>query len=358
MITINKPELLAIFNNNTLELPKNWDGHDFYVTLDKHFAIYIDNLRGNISSNDLKKIETVCKYILKSVKEYHNGFPYQAFKSFSSIMEKLKDSPIRKYQKSGFPDIFHEYDPLKLYRIRNVEQNTIYERASIFHTPYFLRSKISTCRYSISGYPCLYLGTSLQLCCEEVPKSCMTDFTIASRFQIARNYQENGEIDISVIEIGIKPSDFIELHNNNTNDHVSDRRSHLDEIDLDNPSIMGSYLYWYPLIAACSFIRTNKKDPFASEYIIPQLLMQWIRSQSKENKLVGIRYFSCASTKASELGLNYVFPVSGEKDPIHQKYCKILTNAFKITKPIFIHEFNSVKDCQEALIIDTDTRYL
>lgn len=356
MIQVNKPELLTIFSDNTLEIPKIWNGYDFYDTLGKHFNKYINHLQDNISQSDLSKIQDVCEYILKSVKEYHNGFPHKAFEAFSHIMKNLKNSPIGEYQKSGFYNIFDKHDPLKLYRIRNVDQNTIYKRTSIFHTPYFLRSKISTCRYSILGYPCLYLSTSLQLCCEEVPKSSMTDYTIASRFQIERDYQQNGKIDIRVIEIGIKPSDFIKLRNDNNN--TKDRRFHLNQINLNDPLVMGSYLYWYPLIAACSFIRANKKDPFASEYIIPQLLMQWIRSQSKENKLIGIRYFSCASIKASELGLNYVFPVSGEDEFVHEKYCRILTKAFKITKPVFIHEFDSVEDCQKALIWDKQIEYL
>lgn len=357
MITVDKPELLRVFRDDNLELPRNWNGKDFGTTLEKHFDTYLENLRGNISFGDLEEIRTVCDLILKSVEQYHNGFPHRAFISFSGIMKKLKDFPVRKYNKSGFGDIFQEHNALKLYRTRNVGENIIYERESIFHTPYFLRSKISTCRYSISGYPCLYLGTSLQLCCEETPKDSITGFTIASRFQIERNYLQNGNIDISVIELGIKPSDFVR-NIQRSNNNVSGRRLHLNEINLEDPLVMGSYLYWYPLISACSFIRTNKKDPFASEYIIPQLLMQWIRSQSKRNKLIGIRYFSCVSSRASEIGLNYVFPVSGEKDVIYQKYCRILVNAFKLTKPVFIHEYNSIENCQEALNLDTEVRYL
>lgn len=42
-----------------------------------------------------------------------------------------------------------------------------YSRTRVLHTPYNLRSKVSTSRYSIAGYPSLYLGTSLQLCCKE-----------------------------------------------------------------------------------------------------------------------------------------------------------------------------------------------
>ncbi len=45
--------------------------------------------------------------------------------------------------------------------------------------------------------------------------------------------------------------------------------------------------------------------------------MQWVRSEIDQsgygdyNQLIGIRYFSCASVRASDIGFNYVFPTSG-----------------------------------------------
>ena len=45
-----------------------------------------------------------------------------------------------------------------------------YEIEDIFHIPYNLRAKISSNRYSISGYPSLYLSTSLELCKQELKK--------------------------------------------------------------------------------------------------------------------------------------------------------------------------------------------
>lgn len=90
---------------------------------------------------------------------------------------------------------------------------------------------------------------------------------------------------------------------------------------LENASVRAAYLLWYPLIAACSYISVSKKDPFAAEYIIPQLLMQWVRCEigsqpgieDEYSQLIGIRYFSCVSQKASETKFNYVFPTSGKQ---------------------------------------------
>ena len=74
-----------------------------------------------------------------------------------------------------------------------------------------------------------------------------------------------------------------------------------DIVKFNGEEIKKRYLLWYPLIAVCSYIRVNKSDPFAAEYIIPQLIMQWTRSTNKfhnRNEILGIRYFSCASVKA------------------------------------------------------------
>jgi len=204
----------------------------------------------------------------------------------------------------------------------------------------------------------LYLGTSLDLCCEEAKIGSFNDLTIASRFKLERNMNNNDGLVIDVIELAVKPKDFIV----DTQDDYQNARANLiigrsrkfNELDLDSIDVMSTFLYWYPMIAACSFIRVNKQDPFASEYIIPQLLMQWIRNESNNDKLIGIRYFSCASERASELGFNYVFPVSGEKGPRNEQYCKILARSFTLTKPIYIHEFNTILDCEYQLQNSTD----
>jgi len=113
-----------------------------------------------------------------------------------------------------------------------------------------------------------------------------------------------------------------------------------------------------PLIAACSFIRVSKADPFASEYIIPQLLMQWIRRHDTEGEFYGIRYFSCASVRASEMGFNYVFPVSGNKYRKNRPHCEILAKSFKLTDPRFLHEYSSIDECERALINDKITKHI
>lgn len=256
---------------------------------------------------------------------------------------------------------FYNYDndPLKLYRIACVNDNIPYNRSRVFHPPYYMRSKISSCRYSIAGYPSLYLGTSLELCEEETKYNPHEQYALASRFQLERYFDErNRNIEIKVIELAIKPQDFFEC--NYSFDNRRDDYPNMINM-LKDPSVQKAYIVWYPLIASCSFIRVNKKDPFAAEYIIPQLLMQWVRkemSNQNENydKLIGIRYFSCASVKASNMGYNYVFPTSGIKND--RSFCPILSRAFKLTQPKYIHEYTNIQACEDDLLKDVNLDFI
>lgn len=353
IINIASEEFLNIVSNTMLDLPRRWDGNNFFNTLSLLFTSYQEILLANgVNQKDIDEVKTICDGILESIRHYYNGSPIDAFEEISKVMDKLMEDPLKIYQKT-WTEPFYGNDPLFLFRIRNVQNNTIYNRKDIFHTPYNLRAKVSTCRYSISGFPCLYLGTSIELCCEEAKIRNPSDLTIASVFKIDRDMNANENTQIDVLELAIKPQDFL-----NTNyvgitpsqfDNPYSRRV-FDEINLRAPEIMGKYLYWYPIIAACSYIRINKEEPFASEYIVPQLLMQWTRKQFKDNNLLGIRYFSCASEIASELGFNYVFPVSGQAYALNNNYCKVLSSSFLLTEPVYLNEYDSVEECERHLM--------
>ena len=357
IIDMADEQFSKIFSDNHFHLPIRWDNKDFVKSLNTLFELYIEKIERETSfwayprtiDVDIKKISKVCDLLVLSANNYLNGFPAKAFDTFKRLMKLLNENPLITYRKSIMEQLeIDPYDPLNLFRVTCVYENIIHERKRVFHTPYYLRSKVSTSRYSIAGFPSLYLGTSLELCCEEVNYNPHEQFALTSRFQLERNYEFNN-ISIKVIELAIKPQDFFE--EKNTNDFYRKKRLFPKGL-LDGSRLRGAYLLWYPLIAACSFIRVSKKDPFAAEYIIPQLLMQWVRLQfelpSKENRqLIGIRYFSCASEKASDMGFNYVFPASGSQTD--NSFCPILTDAFKLTRPYYIHEYNDIYACEMAL---------
>ena len=52
------------------------------------------------------------------------------------------------------------------------------------------------------------------------------------------------------------------------------------------------YLYVYPLRAACSVVVAYPGQKFIEEYVLSQLLLQWV---VKDNDFFGIRYESCSA---------------------------------------------------------------
>jgi len=184
------------------------------------------------------------------------------------------------------------------------------------------------------------------------------NFALVSMFKLERTF-EYTNTNIRVIELGVKPQDFLDIDYYNES---HDRRIAPDL--LKDRSTRSAYLLWYPLIASCSYIRTNKNDPFAAEYVIPQLLMQWVRNEIGSNtgdeyaQLVGIRYFSCASVKASDMGFNYVFPTSGQQKSGELPYCAVLSKAFRLTNPVYLHEYDDLRTCEWKLRSSSDFDFI
>ncbi len=125
------------------------------------------------------------------------------------------------------------------YRCRMVEgRNRVLKANEMFHVPFELVRKIGNNRFSISGYPCLYLSNSIWACWEEMKEPGMEDFCTSL----------------------VKPTKDIEL------------------LDLRFPNAeynqaVESVLYSMPLIIACSVEVECPDDPFKPEYIIPQIVM-------------------------------------------------------------------------------------
>jgi len=347
-----KEDFNHVFFDERFEVPIRWDGKDFYKTLsdlyDSYSSAFSDIFYAGVLRPLYPKIRGICNGILEAIKEYLNGNSSSAFQRFNdTVFWELENSTLNIYNGHPFDSAldFRNGNKSKigqLYRVRKVPDNRIYAREEIFHTPFCLRSKVATNRYSIAGYPSLYLSTSVDLCLEELDYSRNLGRYIAARFAI--NGSEN---KIKILELGIKPSDFKRVPDKMAEDPKKyKRQSLLKDIELIDSKTIENYFLWYPLILACSFIRINKEDPFSIEYIIPQLLMQSIKVQSK-NIIIGIRYFSCSSVLASDMGFNYVFPTlySGGEE----LFCSTLKKVFPLTAPLYLNEYTDNRYLETAL---------
>lgn len=404
ILDISDGKFRDIFGDERFQLPIRWDGQDFERTVRKLFDNYMTKVHAVYPKESLKELQKVCGYLTNAIQDYLNGFPAYAYYELCKAMKLLMETPLKRSYSSKIQQLkaqalgVYEEETPPLFRVTTVPDNKPYSRARIFHTPYDMRSKVSTSRYSIAGFPSLYLGTSLELCCEEIHLNPYQSYGLAGVFRLKNSLRKVGP-EVEVLELSVKPQDFLEeqIGENDAPNEIRERRrgnhngdpwlkgdrvregyvlwypapnetierrrgNHDGDPWLKEKRVQEAYVLWYPLIAACSYIRVNKADPFAAEYIIPQLLMQWVRSQMRENlqqgggKLVGIRYFSCASVRASNMGLNYVFPTSGGWSSGKGSYCPVLTRAFQVSKPVYIHEFDSIADCEAHLKRVTDLK--
>lgn len=206
----------------------------------------------------------------------------------------------------------------KLYRARVVEQfSDKLNSFEMFHLPFEKRSFISNNRFSISGYPCLYLGQSILACWEEMHKPNL-DIMYVSSCSILNNQRKN----------------MIDLRWKN----YSDNYWNIDDTDFDSPVRfkVWTFIHRMPLKIACSIPVFNQNSPFKEEYVIPQVLLL---SCFGDKKVDGIAYTSTRRDDqiSNELSLhhNYVFPVQKIKD---RGFCEKLTADFQITHGISFME--------------------
>lgn len=293
--------------------PSEYDASkcDFQQHLANQFDKYID-LLDRLDRNEYRKrwgsweekrkaIIDLIDVIKESVRYYYEGRHSFAFTRLREhIKEILSDS-------GSFLDR-NVSDGSDLYRMRIFDEGEKHDRNGMFHIPLDKRTIVKTQRYSAPGYPCLYLGTSAYVCWEEMLRPNL-DKCYVSRFHT--------DDSILVYDMSF-PS--------------KNKWNHIEAFRDD--------LLRFPLVIACMVKVAKPRDSFKPEYIIPQLLMEWVieERQTPSNLLggfiLGIVYTSVQKSDDfdfdSEKSINYVFPAF---PPFKGNYSKELCNLFQLTEP-------------------------
>lgn len=203
------------------------------------------------------------------------------------------------------------------------------------------RSLINSYRYSIPGYPCLYLSTGVEMCWFECG---MPKHFSYSAFKL----NASDEQPINLINFSIAPVDFISTivccYNNCK---TCNERTYLNNLIL-------KYLVSFPLRAACSISVINRNVPFIEEYIFPQQLLLWLRDKLDFD---GILYRTCSAIE-SAYNWNYINLVMPAKC-IRGSYCENLTHMFELTPPVkvdvnksllkYSNKIDDVKKCLKMI---------
>ena len=283
---------------------------NYNVFLNDYLSLYVDILnKHNVHSCITSRVSRFNKYISLIFSEYYSGRHNMAYELFKEALSICIDIDIFKRNISN-NSIF--------YRGRKYKKKK-FSKQEMFHIPFEKRFKVSTERYSYPGLPCLYLGSSQEVCATELGEE-ISKLTIA-RFIYHKNQSDGKILDLTSLLF----------------DYFSGVYENEPEKFLAN----------LPLILVCSTytIYDNEAEvKFKKEYILPQLLLEYIINESilKDCDVIGIKYFSVKEDfiqyflkgdfYSMQKICNYVFPAQGTKN--NTGHCSQLKDMFEVVEII------------------------
>ena len=276
-------------------------------------------------SEQIKNIEQNSKMLIEVLELYNNGKIVPASQKAFEVFNNMKPILIKRY--------FGLFRYENYYRIRVINETNTFplERKEMFHIPSHKNYLVGTERYSMPGHPCLYLASQSVLAyyeCGKPEKFAISKFDIP---QCEENYMKF--IDFSEALLPLKYS-FISWF--------------INEKDKEKVRLyLLKHICIYPLRAACSLVAEHAGSKFVEEYIMPQLLLQWVVN---DEDIAGIRYESCKSSdEVKRLGGHNLVLVTRHFDK--EGYDEKLRANVKVGTPIFFDKNNNKinPESEEAL---------
>lgn len=303
-------------NKNIIEkLSYSRENEDFHTHLSSLFESYKTGLKmidDSIFQSFLPNIFTK-EDVIKGVKNKTSRLlAIYTYYSTGRISTAIRSMEKLILQKDHMYKMLELDNKKKWYRARILDEaHRDYSPIDMFHVPFQLRHLVKNYRYSISGYPCLYIGKTVLTCWEEMHKPSLDDFSV-NQFIIKEK--------IKVLDLTLPESspDSLPLFEDKTED--------------DKKLDLYCLLLTWPLIIACSIPVKFIDAPFKPEYVIPQLLMQSIQ---KDESLYGIAYTStrrdCHFTPYMVNHMNIALPTRKVQSKGH---CEELKSTFYVTRGV------------------------
>jgi hypothetical protein len=314
-------DLIEFFDSDQLELPGYWDTYpgSFEQFLAEVFHNYQTTLAAITPSDYLSDrilreanvANDLCTEVTRCLGEYLLGHPPRAYDVLSKVLRSVERCFKAMYTPNNISGVL-EF----LYRIRSDTRPALAPQ-DLFHVPFQLRHKVATFRYSIPGLPCLYLGGSAYVCWEECGCPPLNAVHVA-------RFKPTAGTTIHVLDFGWRPAQWAALIRNG---------AHAIQLSRPSPAsdLVTAQAVCWPLIAACS-IRTRYQDAhFKPEYVLPQLVLQWI---TNETTLDGVRYFTTKTSRYFPDPMsvsNFAFPVRSTSPT---SFCNHLAGRFELSAPV------------------------
>ena len=296
--------------------------------LEDHFNKYVGEISGAVIgdnhfygkdfiallTSNIDFITEICNKITAISKTHYNGETKKAYDKAYALFELMSNyyltrAPVSD-KCSGFYRI-REGD----FRIQNSMDSKI-QKAKLFHIKDKSRNLIGAFRYSISGFPCLYMSTGAELAWLEcgMPK----------QFSYCQMVFDDGENHLKLIDFSKRADILVSV-----NSWLYNARKNFDKIEEDKAyTYLLNYIITYPLVVACSIKVKQRGDKFIEEYVIPQMLMQWVR---ESDIFDGVLYKSSLdNTLTQSLGSsgNVALPVKRFRS---DGLCESLTSKIKVS---------------------------
>ena len=297
--------LKKLFNEYLKHIGKTWN---IALPGDKAPAMIFKKCV-KVAKTDASKLSEA---IVDALELYLHGSVYQAQERLFSTL----DETITLNQVVG--ELEFDDQANRLFRIRvSDDTSKIQARKDIFHVPFSLRHQIGTNRFSIPGYPCLYFSSSIYTCWEEMGRPPFHKIMLARFASRSKGTQP-------ILYLNVAPLQWREL--------LEDRIQTQKPLSSSAFNGFTTYLIHWPLQLACAIPVRKHGAIFHEEYIIPQMLMQWARSNQKIHGLCFRTTHVPQMPKqriTPKLLSNLAFPARSTE----QDYCPKLTEQFLLTEP-------------------------
>ena len=315
------PGNLAVLHSPALELPKARRARDFGLMVEATFADFferLDDLDGPLTqliAARQSRIETLAASIVDAWYRGSEGDVDSALASLDRGLGAVRKEIVsmsRRHSKILPGQCWY----------RLAAWDGVSAREHMFHTP-FECPQLSY-RFSTPAAPSLYLANSVYLCWLECGRPRFERCFVA-RFEIDMTGFELLDIPASS-EAYVSPLDFPDIPGLDFDARQLMNSPYVQDV----ASELADYLTLWPLLAAATVRKRAPAPERQPEYVIPQLLMLWVR---ESDSYIGIRYFtskSDRSTNSNDWPIDLALPARTLKA---SGYCDFLRTHARWTEP-------------------------
>jgi len=300
-------------------------GDRFEKVLSKYCELFLKELKNLKSSHDINLLEDFPSEDKNKLYEWAD-LAYDEIRRNINTYEKLFEALLYTYKLflkgKHFQATLHLFDILEEYEIADAidpkelglfykgrifkDEEDISSEKFYYHIPYDKRYLISNQRFSVSGQPILYLGSSIldvlyELRCDV--NSCQEVAIASFSFNsISDETNKNNHDSIKIYDISNQIMKFFYGKLASLNYHGYDSTENYKELGFD----IDKHFKKFILMQLCTF-KINENRKFVEEYVLGQLLTEALRinnydgiqfpSTQFENKKLRFPMFSYSAAK-------------------------------------------------------------